>query len=109
MAKKVKRVTIDFDEDVYNRFRYHCKKNALKISNKLELLMEDEISDGSRNESGYGSMMKFFKEFFSRKQNPIQQEVVSKPQVNLRDQRIMNTNPVKPIPTIDQLRYRKRL
>jgi len=38
MAKK--RVTFYLDESVYERFRKICDKRGLKISKKVELLME---------------------------------------------------------------------
>lgn len=39
---KIKR-TISVDEDVYENFTGYCKKNGMKVSTKLNLMMKEVI------------------------------------------------------------------
>lgn len=39
------KVTLSFDEDVYNRFQKFCRDNAIMLSKKLELDMENVMTE----------------------------------------------------------------
>jgi len=41
MAKK--NVTISVDEELYDKYVAHCKKNGYVISRKFEIFMEEEL------------------------------------------------------------------
>jgi hypothetical protein len=42
MQSKVKRkVTLSIDEDLYVKFQDYCEKNAIMISRKIEIWMEE--------------------------------------------------------------------
>jgi len=113
-----KRVTIDFDEEVYNKFKYHCKNNAFKISTKLELLMHQEIEGGVEpKQKGYDSLIKFFKEMMDQRVQQSKPMMMSggvvmpkqqmSTQVESQPQQPNTQVSGKRIPTISQLRYRK--
>lgn len=39
MAKK--KITMTIDEDIFLEFKTNCRKNAMKVSSKVELMMEE--------------------------------------------------------------------
>lgn len=43
MAKK--KVTLSIDDKVYDKYKDYCEKNALMLSKKVELFMENELSE----------------------------------------------------------------
>jgi hypothetical protein len=47
-----KRITITLDEDVFSEFREYCSSNAMKVSSKIEKLIEGVISLDSANRAG---------------------------------------------------------
>jgi hypothetical protein len=40
-----KRVNFTIDENLFNRFRSHCKKNCINMSAKVESLIRKELSN----------------------------------------------------------------
>jgi len=44
-----KRITITLDEDVFSKFREYCNDNAMKVSSKIEKLIENVIRLDSIN------------------------------------------------------------
>lgn len=40
-----KRITITLDEDVFSRFREYCGQNGMKVSSKIEKLIEGLIGE----------------------------------------------------------------
>lgn len=103
-----KRVTLDFDEETYNKFRYHCKKHALKITTKLELLMTQEVEN--KPAPNYDTMMKFMKGMMESRVQPQRQMsgaiVQSAVEPQIVRSKIHETGG-KSVPTLDQLRYRR--
>ena len=111
-----KRVTIDFDEETYTKFKYFCKKNAFKISTKLEVLMKQEYGETPK-EKNYDSMFKFFKQMMDQRlQQP--KQMMSGGVIMPEEKKVVAPHPVvkehpkkvtngRPIPTLDQLRYRR--
>jgi len=43
-SKYKTRATFTIDEDTFNRFRNHCKKKGVKMSNRVEELIKKEIN-----------------------------------------------------------------
>ena len=39
------KVSMTIDEDVYNDFKDFCKRNGMKISTKVDLMMKEVIKD----------------------------------------------------------------
>jgi len=44
MGGKIK-VSMTIDKDVYEDFREYCKQNGMKISSKVELMMQDSTKN----------------------------------------------------------------
>jgi len=38
-----KNVTLSLDEDIYEKYREFCKKNAVALSRSIEVFMEEKI------------------------------------------------------------------
>jgi len=38
-----KKVTLSIDSKVYDKYKDHCEKNAIMLSKKVELFMDDEL------------------------------------------------------------------
>ena len=49
MSKK--KVTLSIDEKTYDRYKDHCEKNALMLSKKVELFMEEELKNKNKKAS----------------------------------------------------------
>ncbi|MEM0231308.1 MAG: DUF6364 family protein [Candidatus Woesearchaeota archaeon] len=45
-----KRITITIEEELFERFRSYCSQNAMKVSSKIEKLIE-EFLNSENNES----------------------------------------------------------
>jgi antitoxin component of RelBE/YafQ-DinJ toxin-antitoxin module len=48
MAKK--KISMTIDEEIFNGFKNYCKKNGMKISTKVELLMRETVKNTSLKE-----------------------------------------------------------
>jgi len=40
-----KNVTLNVDEDIYNKYRDYCKKKGLIISRQFEIMMEEQLGE----------------------------------------------------------------
>jgi len=40
------KITLSVNSRVYSRYKRHCEKNALMLSKKVELFMQDELKKG---------------------------------------------------------------
>lgn len=50
MQKGVKRkVTISIDDDIYVKFQEYCEKNAIMMSRKIEIWMEEFLKKSKEN------------------------------------------------------------
>ncbi len=45
MYNMKKRINITIDDKLVEQFQDYCKKNAMKVSSKIELLIKDEIKN----------------------------------------------------------------
>jgi antitoxin component of RelBE/YafQ-DinJ toxin-antitoxin module len=45
-----KKISMTIDEDVFESFKNYCKKNGMKISTKVELLMKETVKNTSLKE-----------------------------------------------------------
>ena len=41
--KLKKRITLTVDEEIFEKFKQYCKENGMKVSTRLEVLMEKEL------------------------------------------------------------------
>ena len=39
------KISMSIDEEVYNNFKDYCKRNGMKVSTKVELLMKDSVQN----------------------------------------------------------------
>lgn len=44
------KVSMTIDEQVFNNFKNYCKKNGMKVSTKVELLMKETLKNTSLKE-----------------------------------------------------------
>jgi hypothetical protein len=99
-----KRMGFSLDKDVYDDFRSYCKKNAFKISAKLELMMMEAMKGQSIKEKSYPTLVKMFQDMIDEQSKG--KNVVS------RIIEVKSENPKRfsgKIPSIDELKIRKRL
>lgn len=119
-----KRVTIDFDEETYIRFKFYCKNNGLKISTTLENMMKEEFEQVHMKKN-YDKFFKMFEEMMShRMHSPSLSGAILMPENKTNEQIVKeskmmheNTNKInnnnnesghkKKIPTLDELRYKR--
>ena len=97
-----KRVGFTVGNEIYNNFRAYCRKNAFKISAKVELMMMEAMKGQNIKEQSYPTLIKMFQDMV--KEQSKGKKVVS------RIIEVKTDNPKKAkgnIPTIDQLRIRK--
>jgi hypothetical protein len=47
MQKKMK-VTLSLDKDIYNEFKKYCYDNAVMLSRKFEILMQEILEDSKK-------------------------------------------------------------
>jgi len=96
-----KRVGFTLSNEIYDGFRKYCKKNAFKISAKVELMMMESMKGQSVKEQSYPTLVKMF-------QDMVKEQSKGKKTVS----RVIEVkeNPKKAsgkVPTIDQLKIRK--
>ena len=48
-----KKVTLSLDDKVYEDFQKYCKNNAIMLSKKIELIMNDIVSDNKKGGKVY--------------------------------------------------------
>ena len=44
------KISLTVEEDVYSRFKEYCKKNGMKVSTKVEIMMTEQMKDSSLNQ-----------------------------------------------------------
>lgn len=49
-----KKVTLSLDEEVYEQFRKHCEENAIMMSKRIELAMNDIMAGKHKTEAESG-------------------------------------------------------
>lgn len=45
-----KKVTLSLESKVYDNFQKYCEKNAIMLSRKIEIFMEDFLKEQGKNE-----------------------------------------------------------
>ncbi len=117
MAKK--RFTILVDEDIIKDFRTYCRKNALKFSAKIELLLKNEMQDKKDVvDNEITNMLRQLVQQKPKQTTTIQQRtrpapITTEPAKLIQRAKARPINPKiiiskKPIPTISQLVARRR-
>ena len=105
-----KRVSIDLDDEIYNKFRHFCQRRAYKISAKLQLMIEEEMKSSNKDD---GTLLGFFKKIIGQKKTEPKKVAPAGSRIIKRDVKpIAREETPKPaarnVPTLDQLRYRMR-
>jgi len=97
-----KRVGFTLSNEIYDGFRKYCKKNAFKISAKVELMMIEAMKEQNVKEQSYPTLVKMFQDMVKEqsKGKKVVSRVIEVKKDNLKKAK-------GSIPTIDQLRIRK--
>ena len=45
-----KNITLRVNLELYEKYKQYCKKNGLVVSRQLEIMMEERIKGGNKNE-----------------------------------------------------------
>ena len=104
-----KKVVLTIDKKLYSNFKKYCKANALKVSQKVELMIEDEIKDFMMEQKKLDpKLVEYFEHLISKKLKAENIKVPKKAKTIVK-QTLENhpKNKKKNVPSIDQLRYRK--
>ena len=92
------------DDETYDRFKYYCRRHGLKISTKLDLLIQQEMDEEYMKK--YEPLMNLFKKINGK---PFQEATKIEHQVRPVVQAASVVSIKAETPTIDRLRYRKGL
>ena len=104
-----KRVTVQLNDEVYDKFRYYCRRHGFKISQRLEMLMDTELEQ--EHVQKYKKVLNMFKDAMNKcgAQIPMKSErilVPHKPPLNVVKEDSKVHLAKRKTPSLDQLRYR---
>ena len=110
-----KQVTFTLDEKTFEDFRTYCQLNALKLSAKIELLMNQEMQKAQTNPT----LIKLFNEMVDKRKNlpadqikiptnldPISENNVN---VNFNNSMVSKESLDKKVPSIEHLKRLKNI